>query len=396
MANDFITPYMLLTLPVPGLKSGPEYAIQNNEAFERIDSHSHVPGEGLAVPTAGLNIDDDLTFNEFSILELESAQYVSLDDPLDGIEDLRKTYVVDNDLYYTDGDGNVVRLTINGQVNTSGSGNIIGMDGTDASVVYTDLNKTFTFYSDLNIYAYLKIGSLSIGNSDPSPFFVNLSSSLTATEDYELTFPEEGPTADSVITTDSTGQLGFTPTIDVQAPAGSIIMYGGTSAPSGWLMCNGQAVSRSTYSRLFAVIGEAFGEGNNTTTFNVPDLRGRFPRGVDDGTGRDPNAASRTASGSGGNTGDNVGSLQDDDFESHNHTQNSHTHSFTRVQGNSGAPENAIWDTGNSDTGFALGASTDNAGNTSTDTSGTTATNNATGGSETRPKNLYVYYIIKT
>lgn len=66
-------------------------------------------------------------------------------------------------------------------------------------------------------------------------------------------------------------------------PVGAMVMHGSTTAPSGWLACEGQEINRTTYSRLFAVIGTSFGAGNGTTTFNVPDLRGRVPTGVDAG-----------------------------------------------------------------------------------------------------------------
>lgn len=56
-------------------------------------------------------------------------------------------------------------------------------------------------------------------------------------------------------------------------------MFGGAAAPSGYLLCDGTAVSRTTYSDLFNIVGTAFGPGNGTTTFNVPDLRQRFPLG---------------------------------------------------------------------------------------------------------------------
>lgn len=69
------------------------------------------------------------------------------------------------------------------------------------------------------------------------------------------------------------------------SPAGALMMYGGASAPSGWLLCNGQAVSRTTYADLFAAIGTTYGVGNGSTTFNLPDLRGRTPIGVGQGTG---------------------------------------------------------------------------------------------------------------
>ena len=64
------------------------------------------------------------------------------------------------------------------------------------------------------------------------------------------------------------------------APIGAIYPYGGSSAPSGYLMCDGSAVSRSDYSALFNVIGTSFGAGDGSTTFNVPDLRGKFLEGT--------------------------------------------------------------------------------------------------------------------
>src|SRR5690554_6904272 len=64
-----------------------------------------------------------------------------------------------------------------------------------------------------------------------------------------------------------------------EVEVGTIVAYGGTTAPDGWLLCDGSAVSRSEYPRLFAVIGTAFGAGDGSTTFNLPDLQQRFPLG---------------------------------------------------------------------------------------------------------------------
>lgn len=158
-------------------------------------------------------------------------------------------------------------------------------------------------------------------------------------------------------------------------PRGSIQAYGGTTAPSGWLLCDGSTVSRTTYEDLYAVIGDAFGNGDGSTTFHLPDLRGRFVRGVDDGQGRDPDRASRTALNSGGNTGDNVGSYQTDDFEQHNHQVVSDSGLYAFGGSSSGS--------GFGGTGFRSQLSTKDTGN-------------AGGSTETRPKNVYVNYIIKT
>jgi microcystin-dependent protein len=63
-------------------------------------------------------------------------------------------------------------------------------------------------------------------------------------------------------------------------PVGSITQYAGSSAPSGWLLCNGSAISRTTYSALFSVISTTYGIGDNSTTFGIPDLRTRIPVGL--------------------------------------------------------------------------------------------------------------------
>ena len=68
-------------------------------------------------------------------------------------------------------------------------------------------------------------------------------------------------------------------------PAGAILQFAGSTAPDGWLICNGDTVSRSTYANLFAAIGEAYGAGNGSTTFKIPDLRGRVPVGAGQGSG---------------------------------------------------------------------------------------------------------------
>lgn len=68
-------------------------------------------------------------------------------------------------------------------------------------------------------------------------------------------------------------------------PVGMMTPFAGSSAPTGWLLCDGSAVSRTTYSALFTAIGTSYGSGDGSTTFNVPDMRGRVPVGAGTGTG---------------------------------------------------------------------------------------------------------------
>ncbi|XXQ68949.1 phage tail protein [Neisseriaceae bacterium B1] len=74
-------------------------------------------------------------------------------------------------------------------------------------------------------------------------------------------------------------------------PSGTIAFMAGNRAPTGWLKANGAAVSRTTYANLFAAIGTTYGAGDGRTTFNLPDLRGEFARGFDDGRGVDSGRA---------------------------------------------------------------------------------------------------------
>jgi microcystin-dependent protein len=166
-------------------------------------------------------------------------------------------------------------------------------------------------------------------------------------------------------------------------PAGSVQAFMGTAAPAGWLFCDGSAVSRTTYADLFAAMGSACGSGDGINTFNLPDLRGQFLRGVDGGAGRDPDTGARTAMASGGNAGDAVGSIQVEQIQSHTHlvTDPGHVHTLNQVALAAGAANVSI------PTGGGPGI------NTSSATTG--LTNQNAGGNETRPINAYCYYIIK-
>jgi microcystin-dependent protein len=109
-------------------------------------------------------------------------------------------------------------------------------------------------------------------------------------------------------------------------PVGTILAFGGpaSSVPEagGWLLCDGRELAATQYPDLQAVLGSAWGEGRSGGTFRIPDLRGRFLRGVNyDATGdhRDPDRDQRGTSGPGGNSGNEVGSLQEDTAGPHQH-----------------------------------------------------------------------------
>jgi hypothetical protein len=96
--------------------------------------------------------------------------------------------------------------------------------------------------------------------------------------------------------TDATNKTYVDAQLGSAAPKGTIVAFGAAVAPTGWLLCNGAAVSRTTYATLFTAIGTTYGAGDGTTTFNVPNLQGRFPIGAGNG-------AQKNVSGSGIITG---------------------------------------------------------------------------------------------
>jgi microcystin-dependent protein len=190
-----------------------------------------------------------------------------------------------------------------------------------------------------------------------------------------------------------------------QVPSGTILPFGGDSAPAGYLLCDGTEVQRSMYPKLFAAVGSNFGAAT-AFTFTLPDLRGRFLRGVDGAANNDPDHNSRTASGPGGTTGNGPGSLQGDARRGISGTvsgstsiNGAHAHGITTYQddfdeddgnGSSAAP-------GWADDATATSAHLRVAVTTTDAAHGHTFNVFASfaGDNETRPKNVYVNYIVK-
>jgi len=162
--------------------------------------------------------------------------------------------------------------------------------------------------------------------------------------------------------------------IGVAVPIGSIIPWTSTTIPDGWLECNGQAVSRTDFSELFAKIGTTFGDGDGSTTFNVPDLRGEFIRGWDNGRGVD--------------SGREFGSWQADIFKSHNHVTDSR---FDKLSARASDIDNQgtgkTFDAGYPDAEYRIGWMNDSLW--------ASATIKTEGGPETRPRNVALMFIIK-
>lgn len=153
--------------------------------------------------------------------------------------------------------------------------------------------------------------------------------------------------------------------------------------PAGWLLCDGRDVSRSEYLNLYNAIGSSWGNGDGSTTFNLPDLRGMFLRGVSGESGIDKDAESRTRlTENGGNVGNNVGSYQGDAIRN---ISGILTNLCFRSSANG-----PFYATSTKVRNYKLTDTEYNAGQTGFDASRTVPT-----GSDNRPQNVYVTYIIK-
>jgi microcystin-dependent protein len=190
-------------------------------------------------------------------------------------------------------------------------------------------------------------------------------------------------------------------------PAGVIVPFAGKKEkiPRGWLLCDGRAVSKDEYTELFEVIGAGWG-GDANPDFYLPDLRGKFLRGVSYDSSIDPEKGARMASrpdlgtGNTGNSGNEVGSLQGDAFQVHKHNDLGHTHgsstnAATRNTERCDSGDSAVV-CGDEFTNAYVSIANSNANISDPVSSSTTGISTVRLANETRPVNAYVNFIIKT
>ena len=175
-----------------------------------------------------------------------------------------------------------------GAVKTSGNQNVGGEKTFTGTAFFKGGAFVADSVGDFNANQYLQIGANNVNT-----YFYNKRSGkyLSMRNDGELRYDGK-----RVLNADDL--LGM-------VPSGTVLYFAGQTAPAGWLKANGAAVSRTAYAALFAAIGTTYGSGDFRSTFNLPDLRGEFIRGWDDGRGVD--------------TPRPMGSAQVDALQSHQH-----------------------------------------------------------------------------
>lgn len=162
--------------------------------------------------------------------------------------------------------------------------------------------------------------------------------------------------------------------LNTAVPAGAIMPFARDTSPSGWLVANGAAYSRTEYATLFAAIGTTYGSGNGSTTFNVPDLRAEFIRGWDNGRGIDPGRV--------------FGSVQASQNLAHNHgvSDPGHAHTYTGGPANN---ERHVFES------FSHPSPNAGYGTYGTGWAATGISIQSSGGTEARPRNIAMLYCIK-
>lgn len=392
--SDFIqSTNMNLTVPIAGVTLGPNWANEIAASLVTIDVHDHSAGKGVPVTPSGLNINADLSFGGNNANSVRTVRFSNPNSQPSGSSDVNCVYAFGGNLYYNNG-GFAVQVT-NGHSVAGTPGSIAGLSS-PASATYVALSQSFVWQSDANTPANTDGASVILRNLSANSKGLTLSPPAAMAADYSITLPPLPASATSLVTMNTSGAqataqpdstmaisgstIGVAPGGISQTqiaggfgliPTGAIIPFGGASSPTGFLLCDGTSYLRSAQPSLFTAISTAYGAADGTH-FNVPDLRGQFLRGVTGASANDPDASSRTAMNTGGAVGNNVGSVQADQIKSHAHA----TQGAEPGAGASGASTKMVI--------------SDPTGTSPTNTTG------STGGSETRPINAYVQYLIKT
>lgn len=208
------TPYMNLILPVPTSEPGPTWAEELVTAFNSVDSHNHSSGQGVQVPSAGLNINADLNTNNYNFTNFRTTRYQDQGSSLAGASDKGCLYIAAGNLYYNNGSGVAIQLTAGSALNAASIGGIGGDYSTStASEYYTSAQTTFYFTQAANTVAALAGGAYSFYYNLLSGFAVTMQASASLGASYALTLPTALPASQAVLTSNASGVMSFA-TID--------------------------------------------------------------------------------------------------------------------------------------------------------------------------------------
>lgn len=212
MPTTTISPYMLLVLPIPGVEVGPAWASELITALgSLIDAHDHSLNKGVKITPAGLNINADLDIqgtaaNPNNLKSIRAARLANNGGTLVAAADWGAIYRVANELYFTDGAGNAVQITLNGALNVA-AGNITGMAG-GAAVTYNNATKTYVFTQSANKAAAIQCGDVLVTDESAAPgHAIKLHAPAALAADFTWTLPGALPAVQTQLTVDAAGNV---------------------------------------------------------------------------------------------------------------------------------------------------------------------------------------------
>ncbi len=205
-AETVISPNMNLPVPVVGTTPGPTWANNINSCMGAIDSHDHTAGKGVPISSQAININADLPLNNNSLTQTKAVVFTSQA----SFSTNQSLYVENPDLFYNDGNGNVIRITQSGSV-AGASGTITGLPSGTASASYQSVGGTFQFQSATNTPANITGASITIAQQTVTPNGITLKSPNSLAAAYNVTFPTSVPAFTSLLAMSTSGVLSTVP-----------------------------------------------------------------------------------------------------------------------------------------------------------------------------------------
>jgi microcystin-dependent protein len=253
---------------IPGLSKG--YGVRNSTSGSFTVTMKTATGSGIAIPQGQVIsvISDGVSVRDVEIAGIKSTANVINVSVGSSFVDIK------------------VPMAVSGTVSIGGG---------------LAVSASSTFSSNITMNAQSDVRFADADSSN----YIALQAPTSVSANVTFSLPAADGSSGDVLQTDGSGNLSFIAIAAADSiPVGSVMPYAGSTNPTNWLFCAGQAISRSTYADLFTIIGTTYGVGDGSTTFNIPDLRGRLVAGQDDMGGT---SANRLTGLSGGVDGDVLG-----------------------------------------------------------------------------------------
>lgn len=243
---------MGLIVPRVSSTSGPTYAAEINTSLTTVDSHNHTTGQGVPIPSSGININSDLSFNSFNATLVNTVRFSSVATPISATNpNLGCIYEAGVDLYYNDGNGNQIRLTQSGAL--AGTPGSIASLVSPASATYVSANSKFVWQSAANVAAIMDFRSAIFRTASAGSNGITLAAPPTIPSSYNLALPTIGSST-SFMSLDTSGNM-----------APSVAVSGGIATAN---IANG-AVTRGKQASVGQQIASAPGQFSTTSTSPV-------------------------------------------------------------------------------------------------------------------------------